>query len=94
MVKESKKTALKHEISTISGDISRLRGHVASVIRKLSSFSKSEAGVMRENLMERSKQTLDNVEKEMKKKPLKTVGIALGTGLFVGLLSRLWIRRK
>ncbi|AAO90260.1 membrane protein [Coxiella burnetii] len=94
MPKETKTDSIKQEFATFSDDVAKLRGDLSSIIHKLTSFSKTEASMMKNNFVNRGKDVIHSVESKCKKKPLATLGYAFGAGIITGIISRKIARRK
>ena len=73
---------LDKDLETLKGDISKLREDLTGIAQKLLEKGKSETEAARD----KSKETVESLERQIKEKPMLSLIIAFILGLFLGKL--------
>ena len=76
--------ALSEDLEEITQHLANLRTEVDSLMRAIGSTGAHQA----EALQEQANEAMRAVEDSVRREPLKSLGIALGIGFFVGILLR------
>jgi ElaB/YqjD/DUF883 family membrane-anchored ribosome-binding protein len=76
--------ALSEDLEEITQHLANLRAEVDSLMRAIGSTGSHQA----EALQMQADEALRGVEDAVRNEPLKSLGIALGIGFFVGILLR------
>lgn len=82
------------DLNTLKHDINKLSSDVAKLARMLAEYGEEKTHDLKESAIDVGKNSIDKIEKKLKKNPMLTVSSAFGVGLLVGLISHHFTKKQ